>query len=59
MGFGVNDRPVGVYILADGNTTWLPTVDVTRIVLCGQLVALAAILVIGRALRHRDHHHRT
>jgi uncharacterized spore protein YtfJ len=56
MGFGVNDRPVGVYIHENGTTTWSPAVDVTRIVLGGQLVALAAIVVIGRVLRHREHH---
>jgi uncharacterized spore protein YtfJ len=53
MGFGVNDRPVGVYILENGTTTWSPAVDVTRIVLGGQLVVLGAILVLGRVLRHR------
>ena len=58
MGFGVNDRPVGVYVLENGRTSWVPAVDVTRIVLGAQLVTLAAIFVLGRALRHRDHHHR-
>jgi hypothetical protein len=53
----VIDRPVGVYIVANGNTTWSPAVDITRIVLGGQLVALAAIFMLGRALRQREHRH--
>jgi uncharacterized spore protein YtfJ len=53
IGFGVNARPVGVFAVKDGTVTWQPAVDVTRIVLGSQLVALAAIFFIGRALRHR------
>jgi uncharacterized spore protein YtfJ len=56
IGFGVNARPVGVFTVKDGAVAWQPAVDVTRIVLGSQLVALAAIFVIGRALRHRHAH---
>jgi uncharacterized spore protein YtfJ len=56
MGFGLVNRPVGVYIVENGTTTWSPSVDVTRLALGGQLVALAAIFVIGRLLRHRGRH---
>jgi len=53
IGFGVNARPVGVFTMKDGAVTWQPAVDVTRIVLGSQLVALAALFFVGRALRHR------
>jgi len=54
IGFGVNTRPVGVFAVKDGAVTWQPAVDVTRIVLGSQLVALAALFLVGRALRcHR------
>jgi hypothetical protein len=43
-------RPVGVVVVQGGNVKWQPTVDVNRIVLGGQLLALAAILVIRRLL---------
>jgi uncharacterized spore protein YtfJ len=57
-GFGVHVRPVGAFVVKDGNVTWLPSVDVMRIVLGGQLVALAAVLVVGHALtRHHRHRH--
>ena len=56
MGFGVNVRPVGVFVVNDGTVTWSPSIDVMRIVMGGQLVALAGILVLGRILsRHRRH----
>src|SRR5690348_14364216 len=51
IGFGVNTRPVGVFTVKDGAVTWQPAVDVTRIVLGSQLVALAALFFVGRALR--------
>ena len=54
LGFGVNVRPVGAFVVKDGAVTWSPSIDVMRIVMGGQLVALAGILVLGRILtRHR------
>jgi uncharacterized spore protein YtfJ len=53
LGFGVNVRPVGVFVVKDGTVTWSPSIDVMRIVMGGQLVALAGILVFGRLLTHR------
>ena len=53
LGFGVNVRPVGAFVVKDGTVTWSPSIDPMRIVLGGQLVALAGIFVLGRVLRHR------
>ena len=53
MGFGVTARPVGVYVVKDGEVSWQPSVDVMRIVLGGQIIGLTAVLMIGRWLRHR------
>jgi uncharacterized spore protein YtfJ len=49
-GFGLQARPSGAWIIEEGAVTWKPAVDVNRIVLGGQLVALTAILVAGRIL---------
>jgi uncharacterized spore protein YtfJ len=49
-GFGVMARPAGAWIVEEGNVTWKPAVDVNRIVLGGQVIALTAILVTGRIL---------
>ncbi|HET7487396.1 MAG TPA: hypothetical protein VFJ85_05660 [Acidimicrobiales bacterium] len=57
LGFGVSARPVGVFAVKDGAVEWSPSVDVTRIVLGGQLVGLVGILALRRILttwgRHR------
>jgi uncharacterized spore protein YtfJ len=55
LGFGLNARGIGVYAVKDGSVTWQPAVDVTRIILGAQLVAAAALLVLGGVLRRRRH----
>ncbi len=50
-GFGLEARPVGVYVIRDGDVSWRPAVDVTRIALGGQLVAIVALLVARSAVR--------
>jgi uncharacterized spore protein YtfJ len=49
-GYGVNVRPSGAWIIDGKAVTWKPAIDVNRIALGGQLIALAAILVTGRVL---------
>lgn len=48
-GFGVSARPVGAYVIKDGQASWQPAMDLTRILVFGQIVALGALLVV-RAL---------
>jgi uncharacterized spore protein YtfJ len=57
-GFGVTARPVGAWIIEDGKVTWKPAVDVNKVILGGQTVALVAILVVGRVLGERTGHQR-
>ncbi len=52
-GFGLAARPVGAWIITDHGVTWKPAPDVNRIVLGGQLVGLAAVLMLGRILLAR------
>ncbi len=49
-GFGLAARPSGAWMVEEGEVTWKPAVDVNRIVLGGQIIALGAILVAGRIL---------
>ncbi len=58
-GFGLMARPAGAWIVEDGNATWKPAVDVNRIVLGGQVIALTAILVTGRILLAHSRHRRS
>jgi len=43
-GFGVVARPVGAFVISGDRVRWKPTIDVTRIVLGGQLVGIAYFL---------------
>jgi uncharacterized spore protein YtfJ len=53
LGFGVVVRPLGVYIVKDGEVSWQPAIDVLRVVVGGQLLALAAILALRRRRKRR------
>ena len=50
-GFGMIARPVGAFVIRDGELSWRPAVDVNRIVLGGQLVAVAALLTVRAIIR--------
>ncbi len=52
-GFGVNARPVGAFIIRGGELSWRPAVDVNRIVLGGQVVAIVALLTIRAIIKAR------
>ena len=50
-GFGLAARPVGAWIVRGEDVTWKPAVDVGRIMVGWQLVALAFVLVGGAVAR--------
>ena len=52
-GFGVRVTPVGVYAVRGVEVTWQPALDLTRVILGGQLVGLLAVWLVTRAVRHR------
>jgi uncharacterized spore protein YtfJ len=43
----------GVYVVKDGEVRWQPAIDVLRVVVGGQLLALAAILALRRRRKRR------
>lgn len=51
-GFGLRVVPRGVFVIGDGTIRWQPAVDVNRMVLGGQIIAIAAILTIRSLLRN-------
>ena len=57
-GFGLIARPSGAWVIENGDATWKPAIDVNRIVLGGQIIAMTALFVTGRILvarsRRRD-----
>jgi uncharacterized spore protein YtfJ len=52
-GFAMNARPVGAFIIRDGELSWRPAVDVNRIILGGQLVAVVALLTVRAIIKAR------
>jgi uncharacterized spore protein YtfJ len=52
-GFGLNARPVGAYVIRDGNVRFEPATDLTRIIVGGQIVTALALLVVRSILKRR------
>ena len=52
-GFGLAARPVGAYLIRGDEVTWRPAVDVNRIVLGGQVVAVVALLTLRAIVKAR------
>ena len=47
VGFGLTARPAGVFVVRAGDARWRPAVDVNRVILGGQLVAITALLLLA------------
>jgi uncharacterized spore protein YtfJ len=43
--------PAGVYVVKDGETTWLPAVNANRIILLGCLTGMFALLMVRSIVR--------
>ena len=52
-GFGLSAKPAGAYVVRDGRVTWEPAIDVNRIVIGAQIVAVVALLVVRSVMRRR------
>lgn len=50
-GFGVAARPVGVYVVRDGDLRWEPAVDVSRLAIGGMVTAVVALLVLRSVVK--------
>ena len=52
-GFGVNARPAGAFVIRGEDVQWRPAVDVNKVIMGAQLVAIAALLLAGAVVRAR------
>jgi uncharacterized spore protein YtfJ len=52
-GFALSSKPFGVFVMKEGNVSWRPAIDVNRVILGAQLVAITALLVIRSAVKAR------
>jgi uncharacterized spore protein YtfJ len=53
VGYGLSATPAGVYVINGDDVEWEPALDLNRVILGGQIVAIALFLVIRSILRHR------
>ncbi|MDH3730838.1 MAG: spore germination protein GerW family protein [Acidimicrobiia bacterium] len=52
-GFGLTARPVGAYVLDEEGVKWEPALDVSRIAIGGQIIAVVALLVVRSLIKSR------
>jgi uncharacterized spore protein YtfJ len=52
-GYGLNAKPLGVYVIKDGDALWRPAVDVNRLILGMQVVAVTALLLARAIVKAR------
>jgi uncharacterized spore protein YtfJ len=45
VGYGVRARPVGAFVIKNGEVTWQPALDETRIAMRGMLVPIVGMIV--------------
>lgn len=52
-GFGIGAKPVGVYEVRDGQVTWRPAIDATRLAKGGQVLAGLVVICLTLVLLRR------
>jgi uncharacterized spore protein YtfJ len=52
-GLGVTAKPLGVFVIKDGTVAWRPAVDINKVILGGQIVAVAALLLVRAIVKAR------
>ncbi len=52
-GYGLMARPVGAFVLKDGEVSWQPAVDVNRVIAGSQVFVILALLLVRSMLKQR------
>ena len=52
-GFGVSARPVGVYVIQEGQVRWEPAFDLNRVIRGGQIVLVIMLLTLRSIVKAR------
>jgi uncharacterized spore protein YtfJ len=53
VGYGMRAVPAGVYLIKGNDVEWKPSVDVNRVILGGQVVAIFVLLTIRAIVKMR------
>jgi uncharacterized spore protein YtfJ len=57
-GFGLTATPVGAFVIRGDTVSWVPAIDLNRVIMGGQMVAIVALITLRRILTRRRHSHR-
>jgi uncharacterized spore protein YtfJ len=52
-GFGLTAKPAGMFVIRNGDAEWRPALDLNRVIIGGQIVAIVALLVLRSILKRR------
>jgi uncharacterized spore protein YtfJ len=52
-GMGLSAKPLGVFVVKEGKVGWRPAVDINKIIMGGQIVAVVALLTIRAIAKAR------
>jgi uncharacterized spore protein YtfJ len=52
-GLGLSAKPLGVFVLRNGKVAWRPAVDVNKVILGAQVVAIVALIVLRSVVKAR------
>lgn len=52
-GFAMSTKPFGVFVIKDGDVTWRPALDVNRMIVGCQLVAITALFAVRSIVKKR------
>ena len=55
-GMGLAAKPLGVFVMKDAKVSWRPAIDVNKVILGAQAVAIVALVVAGTLIRARRRH---
>lgn len=56
-GMSLSAKPVGAFVVRGSDVSWRPAVDLNRIVLGGQIVAVFALMVLRGMVKRRRRRH--
>lgn len=52
-GWGTDARPIGAYVISEGDVRWLPAFDLNRVILGAQIAFVVGLLVLRSVVRNR------
>jgi uncharacterized spore protein YtfJ len=52
-GVGLTAKPLGVFVIKDGDVAWRPAIDINKVIIGGQIVAVTALLVVRALIKAR------